>query len=170
MNTYVLQPDKNILKQGLLLKDEEGSVVYEAKVLKQPLFGASEVEFINHISGISEKHSVTKTLTKEVNDLFNEEVYVAKSYFKFDGTNIWDYLFSKNIQIQAMRHGMLGATFQISVNGQYVGNVKVGSSDGVKGLLAAASGHQVECDEVNLDTVFLVAYAISKTDKAETSN
>ncbi len=35
--TYLLQPEKKIIKQGYLMTDENGETVYEAKVLKSPL-------------------------------------------------------------------------------------------------------------------------------------
>ena len=49
--TYKLQPDKNFMRQGYYMADENGEIAYEAKVLKNPIFGAAQVDFINHKTG-----------------------------------------------------------------------------------------------------------------------
>ena len=56
--TYLYQPEKAFVKQGALLTDEEGKVVYEAKCLKQSLIGPSEFVFVNHLTNTSETHKI----------------------------------------------------------------------------------------------------------------
>ena len=69
-HTYFFQPEKKILKQGFFMTDEDKNVVYEAKMLKQPILGAMEFEFINHITGQSGVHKVGHTVTTETSGLF----------------------------------------------------------------------------------------------------
>ena len=63
--TYYFHPGKASVKQGYLMENDNQEVVYEANVLKQPLFGAADVEFVNHITGKSEIHKVGHTVTSE---------------------------------------------------------------------------------------------------------
>ena len=95
-HTYFFQPEKKILKQGFFMTDEDKNVVYEAKMLKQPILGAMEFEFINHITGQSGVHKVGHTVTTETSGLF--EFFSIKSSFKYDGENIWDYLHDQGIR------------------------------------------------------------------------
>ena len=54
----------------------------------------------NHITNNTEKHNVGKTITIEENngsDIIS--TLSRKSYFKYDGVKIWDYLHDKGIRI-----------------------------------------------------------------------
>ena len=64
--TYKFLPEKKVLKQGFYLTDENEKIVYEAKMLKQPLFGAMEFEFVNHITNKTTPHKVGKTVTSQI--------------------------------------------------------------------------------------------------------
>ena len=47
MNKYLLKPKLATIKQSFLLEDENGNMVYEGKMIKFKLFGASTFEMIN---------------------------------------------------------------------------------------------------------------------------
>lgn len=55
--TYLYQVDKKVMKQGAILTDEAGSTVYEAKMLKNALFGGMQFEFVNHLTGKTIPHT-----------------------------------------------------------------------------------------------------------------
>ena len=116
-HTYFFQPEKKILKQGFFMTDEDKNVVYEAKMLKQPILGAMEFEFINHITGQSGVHKVGHTVTTETSGLF--EFFSIKSSFKYDGENIWDYLHGQGIRIDSSIAGdRIGMSYRISLKGK----------------------------------------------------
>ena len=66
MAKYLLKPVLNTVKQDFNLEDESGKTVYEGKMTKFSLFGASPFEFANHVTGRTEVHKVGKTVTVEV--------------------------------------------------------------------------------------------------------
>ena len=96
MKTYIFEPEKKVLKQGYLVKEEGGDLVYEFKMLKQPLIGAMEFEFTNHLTKKSSTHKVGQTLTTQQSGLF--PIANTKSSFKFDGKNIWERM---NVVVQS---------------------------------------------------------------------
>ena len=73
-NKYLLRPKLNTIKKAFFLDDENGNTVYEGKMTKFSLFGASPFEFVNHINNKTEEHKIGKTVTVEqgANDLISE--------------------------------------------------------------------------------------------------
>ena len=67
MSNYLLKPKLNTVKQAFFLEDKDGNVVYEGKMTKFKLFGASPFEFVNHVTEKTEEHTVGKTITIEEN-------------------------------------------------------------------------------------------------------
>ena len=133
-HTYFFQPEKKILKQGFFMTDEDKNVVYEAKMLKQPILGAMEFEFINHITGQSGVHKVGHTVTTETSGLF--EFFSIKSSFKYDGENIWDYLHGQGIRIDSSIAGdRIGMSYRISLKGKDMAEIATASPDGGNGLI-----------------------------------
>ena len=64
-NKYLLKPVLKTAKQAFYLEDENGNTVYEGKMTKFSLLGASPFEFVNHVTGKMEEHKVGKTVTVE---------------------------------------------------------------------------------------------------------
>ena len=54
MNKYLLKPKLATIKQAFFLEDENGNMVYEGKMTKFSLFGASPFEMVNHITNKTE--------------------------------------------------------------------------------------------------------------------
>ena len=96
-NSYFFHPNGGGIKQGFLMENEAGAPVYEAKVLKMPLFGAATVEFIDHTTGRSEEHKIGHTATIEHENGGIFDAFSTKSYYKYDGVKIWDYLHEKGV-------------------------------------------------------------------------
>ena len=164
-NKYFLKPKLNTIKQAFFLEDENGNIVYEGKMTKFSLFGASPFELVNHITNKIEEHKIGKTTTVEEggNDLIS--VMSKKSYFKYDGKKIWDYLHDLGIRIDSKPSSdKLGMTYEISFEGKPLATIASSSPKG-KSIITTDMYYDVFCEEQDLDLVFLVAFSIAKTEQ-----
>ena len=107
-NKYLLKPVLNTVKQSFYLEDENGETVYEGKMMKFSLLGASPFEFVNHITNKTEEHKVGKTITSEQGGGGLLTLMSKKSSFKFDGQNIWDYLHEQVFHCLLLGEGLRG--------------------------------------------------------------
>lgn len=166
--TYLLQPDKQVLKQGFFLTDEYENIIYEAKMLKRSVFGAMLFEFKNYITGHTEEHKVGQTLTSETqsgNYGSITDILSTNSRFKFDGKNIWDYLHEQGVRLEThMQSGKIGMAYDVSLKGEKIGHIASSSPKG-KSVLTSRFYLDVTCSEENLDLVFLTAFAIARTEQ-----
>ena len=163
--TYLYQADRKVMKQGAVLTDEAGSTVYEAKMLKNSLFGGMQFEFVNHVTGKTVEHKVGHTLTSESDNGGVLDVLSKNSRFKLDGKNVWDYLHEQGIRIDTHRtSGKLGMTYSVTLKGQPLAAVETSTKSG-KGLITGDHCYRVTADEADLDLAFLVAFAIARTDQ-----
>ena len=165
MNKYLLKPKLATIKQAFFLEDENGNMVYEGKMTKFSLFGASPFEFVNHINNKTEEHKIGKTVTVEqgANDLISE--ISKRSYFKYDGKKIWDYLHDLAIRIDSKLSGnKVGMTYNVSFEGKPLATIATSSPKG-KSLITTDLYYDVTCEEKDLDLVFLVAFSIAKTEQ-----
>ena len=165
MSNYFLKPKLGTIKQAFFLEDENGNVVYEGKMTKFSLFGASPFEFVNHLTNKTDVHKVGKTITIEQggNDLIS---FMSKrSYFKYDDKKIWDYLHDLGIRIDSKPSGnKLGMTYDISFEGKTISTISSSSPKG-KSLITTDMYYDVTCEEKDLDLVYLVAFSIAKTEQ-----
>ena len=165
MNKYLLKPKLATVKQTFFLEDENGNMVYEGKMIKFKLFGASPFEMINYITNKKEEHKIGKTVTVEQggNDLIN---FMSKrSYFKYDGKKIWDYLHDLGIRINSKLSGnKIGMTYEVSFEGKPFATISSSSPKG-KSLITTDMYYDIVCEEKDLDLVFLVAFSIAKTEQ-----
>ena len=161
-NKYLLKP----VKQSFYLEDETGNTIYEGKMLKFKLFGASPFEFVNHITNRKEEHNIGKTVTIEQKGAIDWiSMMSTRSYFKYDGVKIWDYLHDKGIRIDSdLSGGKIGMTYTISFQGNQIATIASSSPKG-KSFLTTDLFYDVICDEKDLDLVFLVAFSIAKTEQ-----
>lgn len=164
MQTYFFQPDKKMLKQGFYLTDENKKVVYEAICLKNPLLGAAEFEFVNHIKNARRTYKVGKTMTMSYND--NQSVFDTlsiKSWFKLDDKNVWNYLHDEGVRINTAISGQrFGMKYEVSFRGQPMATIETASPSG-KGMLTTGFFYNITTEEENLDLAFLLAFTFVKT-------
>lgn len=151
---YHFRPEKKVLKQGFFMEDEEGNIVYEAKVLKSSLLGPATFEFVNHVSGGAVQHTVGKTVTTSTESVLMPGMFKVKSGFKYDGVNIWKYLHESGITIESDIAG-LSMEYRVLADGEEVGYIT-----GMNRLAL-----DVTASEHDLDTAFLVAFAIARTEQ-----
>lgn len=164
-NSYHLKPKTGTIKQAFFLEDDNGNLVYEGKMVKFSLFGSSPFEFKNYVTGLTEEHKVGKTVTVEQggNDLMS---FLSKrSYFKYDGEKIWDYLHNKGVRIDSTpSSNKIGMTYKISFEGKDIATIASSSPKG-KSLITTDLYYDVTCEDKDLDLVFLVAFSIAKTEQ-----
>ena len=166
MNNYLLKPKTGTIKQAFFLEDMDGNIVYEGKMIKFKLLGASPFEFINHVTNKTEEHSVGKTVTiEENNGMGLIDTLSIKSYFKYDGVKIWDYLHDKGIRIEShLSDNKIGMTYTVSLEGKEIATIASSSPKG-KSMITTNLFYDITCDEKDLDIVFLVAFSIAKTEQ-----
>lgn len=93
---YYFRWDGNSLKPGYLIEDADRKPLFEGKMLKNALVGARTFEFTNHVTGEVKEHEVGHTVQQTYNDSF----FSTKSWFKFDGENIWDLLHERGLRMK----------------------------------------------------------------------
>lgn len=166
MNKYMLKPKLATVKQAFFLEDENGNMVYEGKMTKFSLFGASPFEMVNHITNKTEEHKIGKTVTIEQNNGIAMVDFLSKrSYFKYDDKKIWDYLHELGIRIDSKLSGnKVGMTYDITFEGKPLATIATSSPKG-KSLITTDLYYDVTCEEKDLDLVFLVAFSIAKTEQ-----
>ena len=164
-NKYLLKPALKTAKQAFCLEDENGNTVYEGKMTKFSLLGASPFEFVNHITNTAEEHKVGKTITVEQGDGGLLSMLSKRSYFKYDGQKIWDYLHDQGIRIESGISGKkLGMSYDVSFKGAPLATIANSSPKG-KSIFTTDLYYDVTCEEKDLDLVFLVAFSIAKTEQ-----
>ena len=165
MGKYLLKPKLGTIKQTFFLDDENGNTIYEGKMVKFSLFGSSPYEFVNKLTGKTEEHKIGKTITVEEGNRGLLDLLSRSSYFKYDGVKIWDYLHDKGIRINSMpSDNKIGMTYEISYEGKELATIKTSSPKG-KSFITTNLYYDVICEEKDLDLVFLVAFAIAKTEQ-----
>ena len=164
--SYFFNVDKKFFKQGYVMVDDEKNVVYEAKMTKFALFTAFKFQFINHIKNTSLEHKVghTITLERENGDIF--DVISKKSWFKFDGKNIWDYLHEQGIRIDSNISGkVVGMTYTVSLKGKEIATLTMANPSGKKLVLVSDFSYNIQTTEEYLDIAFLAAFAFARTNQ-----
>ena len=166
MNKYLLKPKLATIKQAFFLEDENNKLVYEGKMTKFKFFGASPFEMVNHITNKTEEHKIGKTVTIEQSNGIDIIDFLSKrSYFKYDGKKIWDYLHDLGIRIDSKLSGnKVGMTYNVSFEGKPLATIATSSPKG-KSLITTDMYYDITCEEKDLDLVFLVAFSIAKTEQ-----
>jgi hypothetical protein len=164
-NKYLLKPVLKTAKQAFYLEDENGNTVYEGKMTKFSLLGASPFEFVNHVTGKMEEHKVGKTVTVEQGNGGLLSMLSKRSYFKYDGQKMWDYLHDQGIRIDSGISGKkLGMSYDVTFKGAPLATIANSSPKG-KSIFTTDLYYDVTCEEADLDLVFLVAFSIAKTEQ-----
>ena len=164
-NKYLMKPVLKTAKQAFYLEDENGNKVYEGKMTKFSLLGASPFEFVNHVTGKTEEHKVGKTVTVEQGNGGLLSMLSKRSYFKYDGQKIWDYLHEQGIRIGTGVSGKkLGMSYDVTFKGAPFATIATSSPKG-KSIFTTDLYYDVVCEEKDLDLAFLVAFAIAKTEQ-----
>ena len=166
MAEYVLKPVTKTIKESFYLEDKEGNLVYEGNMTKFSLLGAAPHDFINHITNTTVQHTIGKPVMIEQGSGGIVSALSTRSYFKYDGKKIWDYLHDEGYRIDTrMSQGKLGFTYDVTYKGQPLATIATSSPKG-KSVITMNRFLDVSCEEKDLDLVFPVAFAIAKTEQA----
>ncbi len=167
MASYVSYPYGK-MNQSFIMKNEANESVFEANMTKFSLFGKSDYEFVNKVTGQSESHKVGKTVTTETGaGSFN---FATSSYFKLDGENVFDILDKKGyyFRIKAKldiihpefalldKSGNVVATYKLNVKGE--------RQENVKGIGNSQRNTVVTTNSNDIETIFLGAFIFSRVD------
>ncbi len=164
-NKYLLKPKLKTIKQTFFLEDENNNIIYEGRMVKFKIFGSSPFEFVNHITNKIEVHQIGKTVTIEQGGNNIVSFISKRSYFKYDGKKIWDYLHDLGVRIDSKpSSNKIGMTYDISFEGKPLATVAASTPKG-KSLITTDMYYDITCEEKDLDLVFLVAFSIAKTEQ-----
>ena len=167
---YYCRFDEKMLKPGYILEDANRTVLFEGKMSKQALVGARSFEFYNHLTGSKNEHSVGHTVTQT----YNDELFSASSWFKFDGENIWELLHNRGIRIITdMRNKFPNLTYNISKDGKAFAIIEtsgkyVHEDEAAQHKINIPVGkyyYRVWTNSNDLENLFLTIFAISETEQ-----
>lgn len=167
---YYFRFDGHSFKPGYIMEDAGRNVLYEGKMTKQALVGARQYEFSNRVTGATATHDVGHTVTQS----YNDELFSAKSWFKFDGTNVWDVVHGKGIRIATdLRSQFPHCVYQIAKNGAPFALVETSSmyvheEDEAQHKLAIPTGnmyYRIWTASDDIDSLFLTVFTISETEQ-----
>ncbi|MCR5611644.1 MAG: DUF3592 domain-containing protein [Clostridiales bacterium] len=170
LTEYYVSYDGQMLKPGYIVEDGARNIVYEGKMEKNALVRSRHFVFTDHRNSVTEEHEVGHTLTQS----FNDELFSAKSSFKFDGRNIWDVLHERGIRIQTnMTSKFPNLVYTIGRNGRFMATVEtsgkyVHEEDAAEHNLNIPVGryyYRVWTNETHLADMFLTVFAISETEQ-----
>ena len=168
---YYCRHDGVMLKPGYILEDAARKVLFEGKMTKQALVGARIFEFSNHVSGGVAEHEVGHTMTQT----YNDNGWSAKSWFKFDGKNVWDVIHDRGIRLQTnMRSKFPNFIYEVSKDGQAFAILEtsgkyVHEDEAAEHKLNVPVGryyYRVWTNTRDFETLFLTIFAISETEQA----
>ena len=161
------------VKQGLIMETKEHKAVISSHLVKLSLLKPSIFDFTNHLTGKTEQHGIGATVEigKQDNLHFGLR-YVVESYFKYDGENVWDYLFRMGCTVERTIDG-LKYNYTVYRRGLPIASIESAGGDlfnddeaaqgGLKGKIGFRGQYRVECDEADAETAYLVCFALERT-------
>ena len=168
---YYFRFDGNSLKPGYVIEDADRKIVFEGKMTKQALIGSREYEFRNALTGEAVTHEVGHVMTQS----YNDEFFSAKSWFKFDGKNVWDVIHERGIRISTNLHSKFPhCIYDIAQNGKPFVRVEscgvyVHEEDEAQHKINVPTGsmyYRLWTGSDDFDSVFLTIFAISESEQA----
>ena len=171
LTEYYVRHDGVATKPGYIMEDEFRDPVFEAPMTKQALVGPRTFTFTNHATGETKDHEVGHT----VSQTYGDSLYSMKSWFKFDGENIWDLLHARGVRISTdLTSIMPRIRYTISINGTFAATVESSSKyvheedEAQHKVAIPVNGwyYRVWTNETDIETIFLTVFAISETEQA----
>ncbi|MBP5592904.1 MAG: DUF3592 domain-containing protein [Clostridia bacterium] len=158
-----------MLKPGYLVEDKNRRPVFEAINTKNVPVVPREFQFVNHYSGKTTTHKVTRPA-----DVGDNSVFSTTSTIKFDGVNIWDYLHKAGIRIKTDLTSILPRIrYTILLAGEQIARVETSSkyvheedeeNKTIK-IPVERYYYRIWTRELDLDLLFLAVFAISETNQ-----
>lgn len=164
------------MNQDFSMDDDTKTPVYEAKVVKKGIFSAWQFEFTDHQTNRSEIHKVGHTVTTEQHSgaagllggiaAGMADWLSVRSWFKYDGTKIWDYLHEKGIRIDShLAQGKLSMRYHVTLKGQDLATMTMKTPNGKASLFGARFWYDIDMMGEDMELTFLTAFALAKTEQ-----
>ena len=163
--------DTGTAKIGHRLEDADKNVLYEAKVTKFALVGATGMDFIDHEKGTTTPHQVGHEINTEYHSILIDD----HSGFKFDGEDIWKHLKRNGVAIESsfMSGKPLWPQYRVYRDGEELALIQSSGAhvheedaerDGRLAKMIPVRGFfHIQTREQNLDLLFVVAMAFART-------
>ena len=163
--------DTGTAKVGHRMEDVNKKVLYEAKVTKFSLVGATGMDFIDHVKGTTTPHQVGHEIEADYHSILIDN----HSGFKFDGEDIWKHLKRNGVVIQSsfMSGKPLWPQYRVLRDGEEIAVLQSSgvhvheedaAGDGKLAKMVPARGYfRIQTREKNLDLLFVVAMAFART-------
>ena len=168
---YYFRFDGNHLKPGFVIEDADRQILYEGKMIKQALVGSRIYEFTDHTTGDSREHEVGHP----VSQTYNDEFFTVRSWFKFDGRNVWDILHGQGLRINTDMHSKFPyLLYNVARNGRAFARIEtsgvhVHEDDAARHKVNIPSGsyyYRFWTASDDFETLFLTIFSISLVDQA----
>ena len=163
--------DTGTAKVGHRMEDVNKKVLYEAKVTKFSLVGATGMDFIDHVKGTTTPHQVGHEIETDYHSILIDN----HSGFKFDGEDIWKHLKRNGVVIESsfMSGKPLWPQYRVLRDGEEIAVLQSSgvhvheedaAGDGKLAKMVPARGYfRIQTREKNLDLLFVVAMAFART-------
>ena len=163
--------DTGTAKVGHRMEDADRKVLYEAKVTKFSLVGATGMDFIDHVKGTTTPHQVGHEIETDYHSILIDN----HSGFRFDGEDIWKHLKRNGVVIQSsfMSGKPLWPQYRVLRDGEEIAVLQSSgvhvheedaAGDGKLAKMIPARGYfRIQTREKNLDLLFVVAMAFART-------
>ncbi|MBR1566392.1 MAG: hypothetical protein IJ649_06470 [Oscillospiraceae bacterium] len=163
--------DTGTAKVGHRMEDVNKKVLYEAKVTKFSLVGATGMDFIDHVKGTTTPHQVGHEIETDYHSILIDN----HSGFRFDGEDIWKHLKRNGVVIQSsfMSGKPLWPQYRVLRDGEEIAVLQSSgvhvheedaAGDGKLAKMVPARGYfRIQTREKNLDLLFVVAMAFART-------
>ena len=163
--------DTGTAKVGHRMEDVNKKVLYEAKVTKFSLVGATGMDFIDHVKGTTTPHQVGHEIETDYHSILID----SHSGFRFDGEDIWKHLKRNGVVIQSsfMSGKPLWPQYRVLRDGEEIAVLQSSgvhvheedaAGDGKLAKMIPARGYfRIQTREKNLDLLFVVAMAFART-------
>ena len=163
--------DTGTAKVGHRMEDVNKKVLYEAKVTKFSLVGATGMDFIDHVKGTTTPHQVGHEIETDYHSILIDN----HSGFRFDGEDIWKHLKRNGVVIHSsfMSGKPLWPQYRVLRDGEEIAVLQSSgvhvheedaAGDGKLAKMVPARGYfRIQTREKNLDLLFVVAMAFART-------
>ena len=163
--------DTGTAKVGHRMEDADRKVLYEAKVTKFSLVGATGMDFIDHVKGTTTPHQVGHEIETDYHSILIDN----HSGFRFDGEDIWKHLKRNGVVIQSsfMSGKPLWPQYRVLRDGEEIAVLQSSgvhvheedaAGDGKLAKMIPARGYfRIQTREKNPGVLFVVAMAFART-------
>ena len=163
--------DTGTAKVGHRMEDVNKKVLYEAKVTKFSLVGATGMDFIDHVKGTTTPHQVGHEIETDYHSILIDN----HSGFRFNGEDIWKHLKRNGVVIESgfMQGKPLWPQYRVLRDGEEIAMLQSSgvhvheedaAGDGKLAKMVPARGYfRIQTREKNLDLLFVVAMAFART-------